>query len=122
MLRCWLLAASQAGADVDSANNNGMTPLMLASKGGHADVVKLLLDSGASVWLKTEDGRTALHKVSCKASALNRLMASTAVTRYSRSTSADDSQVAISMCGGHQSADSAVGRAKTLAVYPLHHG
>jgi ankyrin repeat protein len=36
---------------------------MLAAKGGHAAVVKLLLESGASVWLQTDDKRTALHKV-----------------------------------------------------------
>lgn len=53
----------QAGADVNATNHNGVTPLMLASKGGHASVVKLLLENAASVWLRTEDKRTALHKV-----------------------------------------------------------
>lgn len=54
----------QAGADVNAANNNGVTPLMLACKGGHADLVRLLLEYDAAVWLRTEDERTALHKVS----------------------------------------------------------
>ena len=37
----------QSGADVDSRDNCGCTPLMPASHAGYLDVVRLLLESGA---------------------------------------------------------------------------
>jgi ankyrin repeat protein len=36
------------------------TPLMIASRNGHLEVVKLLVKAGASVRVKLSDGRTAL--------------------------------------------------------------
>mmetsp|Transcript_22390 Transcript_22390/g.55171 ORF Transcript_22390/g.55171 Transcript_22390/m.55171 type:complete len:167 (+) Transcript_22390:98-598(+) len=37
-----------AGSDVSKANEDGWSPLIMASKGGHNDVVKLLLESKAA--------------------------------------------------------------------------
>ena len=42
------------GADVDSRNHEGMTPLHLAARDGHAHLVQLLIDHGAN--LSTADG------------------------------------------------------------------
>ncbi|KAJ3415670.1 hypothetical protein HDV05_004348 [Chytridiales sp. JEL 0842] len=38
----------------------GLTPLMMASKFGHAESIKILLDAGADVRAETWDGRTAV--------------------------------------------------------------
>lgn len=50
-----------AGAKVDAADNNGLTPLMAASAMGHLDVVTLLLDAGASLTCASGEGYTAVH-------------------------------------------------------------
>ena len=47
------------GANVDLADSEGMTPLHLAVLGGHAEIVGLLLSSGASTALANEFGDTA---------------------------------------------------------------
>jgi ankyrin repeat protein len=44
---------------VDAANNDGATALMLASKRGHVEVVRVLLASGANKRLIANNGDTA---------------------------------------------------------------
>ena len=48
------------GADVNAADNKGVTALMMASEFQKADIVKLLLAAGANVKLKDKTGKTAL--------------------------------------------------------------
>ena len=50
----------EAGADVNVRNKFGVTPLMMASKEGHAEIVKLLLANKADVNAAHTDGRTPL--------------------------------------------------------------
>lgn len=45
----------------DEKNNNGETCLMAASKGGHTEVVKILLENGANKDLKDNNGKSALN-------------------------------------------------------------
>jgi ankyrin repeat protein len=47
------------GGNPNVKNRVGGTPLMWAAVYGHADVVRILLDSGADSRLKDEDGVTA---------------------------------------------------------------
>lgn len=54
-------ALSTGEIDVDQANMQGQTPLMLAVFQGHARMVGLLLNKGASVSRVEDDGYTALH-------------------------------------------------------------
>ena len=48
------------GIDVNIKDNNGMTPLWLATQNGHADIVRALISGGADVNAVTPDGETAL--------------------------------------------------------------
>ena len=43
------------GADIEAKENNGGTPVMLASSEGHDKVVKLLLDGGADIEVKDKE-------------------------------------------------------------------
>ena len=49
----------EAGADLNLANNNGLTALMLAAGHGHVEVVRVLLEAGADVNLASNNGSTA---------------------------------------------------------------
>jgi ankyrin repeat protein len=40
--------------------NNGYTPLMIAAKNGHIDIVDLMINTGVDVNTQASDGKTAL--------------------------------------------------------------
>ena len=63
-----LLAARllQAGADVNKANDNGVTPLNIASDKGHLPVVERLLAAGADLAPVDKWGDTALKSAENK--------------------------------------------------------
>jgi len=48
-----------AGADINALNDNGQTPLHIATFWDNAEAVKLLLDRGADKTIKNKSGRTA---------------------------------------------------------------
>lgn len=50
-----------AGAEVSFRDENGLTPIHLAAKNGHVDLIKALKDAGADVSAQTEDGWTPMH-------------------------------------------------------------
>ncbi len=55
-----LLAAARP-ADVDAADATGWNALMYAVKGGHDEIVRMLLQAGANVGRRDDAGETALH-------------------------------------------------------------
>ena len=50
-----------AGADVNTKNDFGSTPLIAAAREGHKEIAELLIDNGADVNVKLKDGRTSLN-------------------------------------------------------------
>jgi ankyrin repeat protein len=56
------LLLSHSKAELNVKSQRGMTPLLLALSGGHAEVVKYLLEAGADVTLADETGATALYQ------------------------------------------------------------
>jgi ankyrin repeat protein len=48
-----------AGADVNRADNEGITPLMWAVQGEHPEMVRLLLARGANPAIRDHEGQTA---------------------------------------------------------------
>lgn len=48
-------------ANPDASSPNGTTALMMAARGGHILSVKLLLDAGANIFLKNEQGLDAVE-------------------------------------------------------------
>jgi ankyrin repeat protein len=51
----------EKGADINLANGEGETPMMIASSNNNVNFVKLLIDKGANVNAKDDKGRTALN-------------------------------------------------------------
>ena len=61
-----MLLAKQ-GVDVNQAADDGWTPLLFASQGGHAEVVSMLLaKQGVDVNQATNNGCTPLCMASCR--------------------------------------------------------
>jgi len=57
-----LKQAINSGAGIDSSKDETRkTPLMLACKGGHVEVVQYLLGAGASLYYQDKDGNYPLH-------------------------------------------------------------
>lgn len=54
------LLLQRAPTLLDSASPSGMTPTMMAAMEGHIHAVKLLLDTGADPWRKSQGGMTAV--------------------------------------------------------------
>lgn len=52
-----------AGADVDAADSDGVTPLLLTASRGHIKAAKQLLAGGANANAKDRQGMTPLHRV-----------------------------------------------------------
>jgi hypothetical protein len=50
----------KSGADANAATENGMTALIVAAKGGHMEIVKLLLANRADPNKRLDSGETAL--------------------------------------------------------------
>ncbi len=50
-----------SGADPNAADHKGLTPLIMAARGGYTALAELLLRSGADANFKTPDGVSALH-------------------------------------------------------------
>src|SRR5690625_1262242 len=61
--------AIAAGANIEARDDNGVTPLMLASAGGSADVVQALLAAGANTEARDAEGWTPLMWASMLGSA-----------------------------------------------------
>eukprot|EP00111_Clytia_hemisphaerica_P009505 TCONS_00027873-protein len=59
------LTPSNASKLVNKINKNGWSPILIASNGGFASVVKLLLEYQARIDLFDENGKNALH-ISCE--------------------------------------------------------
>jgi len=54
----------EKGANIESKDNFGCTPLHRASWGGNLDIVKYLVEKGANIESKDNDGCTPLNSVS----------------------------------------------------------
>ena len=50
----------EEGADVNIPNNNGNTPLMIATRNGHTEIARMLIDRGADVNIPDNNGNTPL--------------------------------------------------------------
>ena len=50
----------KAGADINIAQRNGLTPLLIAIRERHTDIVRSLLARGANVHVRDAEGRGPL--------------------------------------------------------------
>ncbi|MFC1834103.1 ankyrin repeat domain-containing protein [Thermodesulfobacteriota bacterium] len=57
-----VLSSLEDGADIETRNSAGSTPLILAAKSGHWAIVALLLERGADIEAKDNRGSTALFR------------------------------------------------------------
>lgn len=55
------LLAERGGAGVEESSPKGCTPLLYAARGGYHDVVRYLLERGASPLKQDTSGGTVLH-------------------------------------------------------------
>ena len=64
MLGDWAIVKALviAGANVDAANDEGVTPLQIAALWGFTNIVKVLVKAGANVDTKNNSGETALQR------------------------------------------------------------
>ncbi|KAL8993810.1 MAG: hypothetical protein Q9169_006066 [Polycauliona sp. 2 TL-2023] len=60
-LKCYVARACKSEIDVDMRASDGCTPLSYACDGGHEEVVRLLLDHGASPSISNRFGVAPLH-------------------------------------------------------------
>ena len=49
------------GADVNTPNNNGCTPVYVAAQNGHTDAIRLLAENGADVNTPNNNGCTPVY-------------------------------------------------------------
>lgn len=61
-----------SGVSVESRDESGSTPLMLAAAFGATDIVELLLKRGANLEAKDKDGTTALHWAACDCAVIDK--------------------------------------------------
>lgn len=50
---------SGAASLIDTANDRGFTPLHFAARYGHLDIVRLLTEQSANIFLRTKEDKTA---------------------------------------------------------------
>ena len=55
-----LLLSSNSGIKIDYPGKNRMTPLMMAAKQGHFEIVKYLVENGAKIKQKDKFSKNAL--------------------------------------------------------------
>ena len=56
-----LRALIELGADVNKANNDGLTPLYVGAQEGHEAMVRALIELGADINKASDKGVTPLH-------------------------------------------------------------
>lgn len=54
-------ALLEKGADIDTTDDFGRTPLMMSALGGHTRIAKVLIDAGADIGAAAKYGQTALQ-------------------------------------------------------------